>query len=205
MIAVHLLHLTYILDFFYHEGWYLRTIDIAHDHFGFYLAWGDTIFLPMMYTLQSLYLLYHPVHLSPLALLSVLFLGWSGYGVFRAVNNQKDRVRATKGRCSVWGSPAQCIEVHYTTMDGPRSSLLLCSGFWGLSRHFNYVGDLMISSAMCLACGTQHLLPYFYIVYMTIVLLHRVERDQARCAAKYGLYWQEYCRRVPYKVLPYVY
>ena len=64
LVAVFLLQATYILDFFYHEGWYLRTIDIAHDHFGFYLAWGDTVFLPMTYTLQSLYLLYNPVQLS---------------------------------------------------------------------------------------------------------------------------------------------
>jgi hypothetical protein len=35
---------------------YLRTIDIAHDHFGFYLAWGDVVWLPFMYTLQSQYL-----------------------------------------------------------------------------------------------------------------------------------------------------
>jgi hypothetical protein len=27
---------------------YLRTIDIAHDHFGFYLAWGDVVWLPFM-------------------------------------------------------------------------------------------------------------------------------------------------------------
>ena len=205
MVAVHLLHLTYILDFFYHEGWYLRTIDIAHDHFGFYLAWGDTVFLPMTYTLQSLYLLYNPVQLSTPYLLLVLALGWSGYGVFRAVNNQKDLVRRTKGQCFIWGRPARYLEVHYSTKEGLRSSLLLTSGFWGLSRHFNYVGDLMISSAMCLACGFSHLLPYFYIIFMTIVLLHRVGRDHARCSAKYGPYWDEYCRLVPWKVLPYIY
>ena len=119
MVAVHLLHLTYILDFFYHEGWYLRTIDIAHDHFGFYLAWGDTVFLPMCYTLQSLYLLYNPVQLSTPALLAVLALGFSGYGVFRAVNNQKDRVRLHKGQCTIWGQPARYLEVHYSTKDGP--------------------------------------------------------------------------------------
>lgn len=205
MIVVHLFHLIYILDFFKHEGWYLRTIDIAHDHFGFYLAWGDTVFLPMTYTLQSLYLLYHPVQLSTPALIGVLALGFSGYGIFRAVNNQKDRVRKTKGKCMIWGKPATYIEVNYMTRDGPRSSLLLTSGFWGLSRHFNYVGDLMLSSAMCLACGVTHLLPYFYITFMTIVLLHRVGRDQARCQAKYGKYWDEYCRLVPYKVLPFIY
>ena len=98
LIAVFLLQATYILDFFYNEGWYLRTIDIAHDHFGFYLAWGDTVFLPMTYTLQSLYLSYNPVQLSTPALIAVLALGFSGYWVFRAVNNQKDVVRAGQGQ-----------------------------------------------------------------------------------------------------------
>jgi len=121
LVAVFLLQATYILDFFYHEGWYLRTIDIAHDHFGFYLAWGDTVFLPMTYTLQSLYLLYNPVQLSTPALVAVLTLGFSGYYVFRAVNNQKDRVRQAKGKCNIWG--------HSTahTHTSPRLRLAYCS------------------------------------------------------------------------------
>jgi 7-dehydrocholesterol reductase len=40
MILVYLLQLVYVLDFFAREDWYLRTIDMQHDRFGFYLAWG---------------------------------------------------------------------------------------------------------------------------------------------------------------------
>jgi 7-dehydrocholesterol reductase len=43
MIALNVLQFAYILDFFWYEAWYLKTIDIAHDHFGFYLAWGDLV------------------------------------------------------------------------------------------------------------------------------------------------------------------
>jgi hypothetical protein len=46
MLLVSFFHFLYVLDFFYNEDWYLRTIDITHDHFGFTLAWGDTAFLP---------------------------------------------------------------------------------------------------------------------------------------------------------------
>jgi hypothetical protein len=46
MLLVTFFHFLYVLDFFYNEDWYLRTIDITHDHFGFNLAWGDTAFLP---------------------------------------------------------------------------------------------------------------------------------------------------------------
>lgn len=42
----------YVLDFFWNEAWYLKTMDICHDHFGWYLGWGDTVWLPYLYTLQ---------------------------------------------------------------------------------------------------------------------------------------------------------
>ncbi|CAG8627981.1 9587_t:CDS:2, partial [Diversispora eburnea] len=41
------------------------------------------------------------------------------------------------------------------------SSILLISGYWRISHHFNYVGDL-ISFAECLTCGFSHLLPYLH-------------------------------------------
>ena len=30
-------------------------------------------------------------------------------------------------------------------------------------------------------------------------------RDDERCRGKYTTYWEQYCKRVPYKILPYVY
>jgi 7-dehydrocholesterol reductase len=48
LLLLNLLHFVYVVDFFINEDWYLRTIDIAHDHFGFYLAWGDCVWLPFM-------------------------------------------------------------------------------------------------------------------------------------------------------------
>ncbi|KAJ3181888.1 hypothetical protein HDU85_003403 [Gaertneriomyces sp. JEL0708] len=206
MVLLNFLHAVYVLDFFYNEDWYLRTIDIAHDHFGFYLSWGDSVWLPFMYTLQSHYLVRNPVDMNWAYFALVLFIGLSGYYIFRAVNHQKDIVRRTNGECQIWGKPAKVIRTEYTTSDGKKhSSLLLCSGFWGVSRHFNYVGDLLISAAMCLTCGFEHLLPYFYIIYMTILLVGRISRDQERCQGKYGKYWDEYCKVVKWKLLPYVY
>lgn len=61
-----------------------------------------------------------------------------------------------------------------------RTSYLLTSGWWGISRHANYLGDLMMSLSFCLTCGFTHILPYFYIIYMAILLGGRVFRDEAR-------------------------
>ena len=50
--ATPVLQAIYVLDFFWNETWYLKTIDICHDHFGWYLGWGDCVWLPYLYTLQ---------------------------------------------------------------------------------------------------------------------------------------------------------
>jgi 7-dehydrocholesterol reductase len=206
MIIVNVLHAVYVVDFFYNEDWYLRTIDIAHDHFGFMLAWGDSVWLPWTYTLQGFYLVTHPVELSPVAAGAIWGLGALGYFIFRSVNHQKDYFRTADGKCNIWGKPAEYVDAKFTTSDGKvRSSKLLTSGWWGLSRHFNYVGDLCISLAYCLPCGFTHILPYFYIIYMTLLLVTRARRDDARLTAKYGAYWEEYKKRVPWKICPYIY
>jgi len=254
MILVNLLQALYVLDFFWNEGWYLRTIDITHEHFGFYLAWGDQCWLPFMYTLQGLFLSTHPVELSLLGFISILLLGVGGYVLFRAVNANKDRFRKEMTRLErmsigerktgelkeemqrrsigdepfpefgegvtyrglevrqlshyrTWGRPTLFLPATYHTGVGNerRRSHLLLSGFWGLSRHFNYLGDLMLSAAMCLPCGFTHLLPYFYIIFMTVLLLHRVARDDEKCRQKYGKAWEIYCKLVPYKICPYIY
>ncbi|XP_016776976.1 7-dehydrocholesterol reductase isoform X2 [Pan paniscus] len=53
MVLVNVLQAIYVIDFFWNETWYLKTIDICHDHFGWYLGWGDCVWLPYLYTLQK--------------------------------------------------------------------------------------------------------------------------------------------------------
>lgn len=206
MILVNWFHLCYVLDFFYNEDWYLRTIDIAHDHFGFYLAWGDSVWLPFMYTLQSHYLVRNPVDLPVWGALGVFALGMFGYYIFRSVNYQKDIVRRSDGKCLIWGKPAKVVRAKYLTKDGKEhTSILLASGWWGLARHFNYTGDLILSLAMCASCGVGHVLPYFYFVYMFMLLVVRIQRDDERLIGKYGKYWDDYKKLVPYNLIPYIY
>ncbi|XP_036620073.1 7-dehydrocholesterol reductase isoform X2 [Trichosurus vulpecula] len=203
MILVNVLQALYVVDFFWNETWYLKTIDICHDHFGWYLGWGDCVWLPYLYTLQGLYLVYHPVQLSTPHALGVLVLGLVGYYIFREANHQKDLFRKTNGNCQIWGQKPKYIECSYTSADGRKHhSKLMVSGFWGLARHFNYTGDLMGSLAYCLACGFSHLLPYFYIIYMSILLVHRCLRDEDRCSHKYGRDWERYTATVPKRLLP---
>lgn len=203
MIIVSMFHLIYVVDFFYNEDWYTRTIDISHDHFGFMLAWGDTTFLPCLYTLQTQYLARYPTYLTRTQSLALLAFGLTGYAIFRSANYQRDYVRARDGKCQLWGKPVTFIRCKYTTSDGKEhNSLLLTSGWWGVSRHANYMADLMQAWAMCATCGFTHFLPWSYFFFMSVLLYHRSLRDEKRCRSKYGKHWEEYCRQVPSRIIP---
>jgi protein-S-isoprenylcysteine O-methyltransferase Ste14 len=74
-----------------------------------------------------------------------------------------------------------------------------------MSRHVNYLGDVMMGLAWSLPCGFARPLPYFYVSYLTVLLVHRERRDHARCAEKYGADWEAYCARVRWRIVPGLY
>ena len=177
-----------------------------------------------MYTLQVQYLARHPIDLPWPAAALILGFGVGGYVLFRSVNHQKNLVRRTKGDCVIWGKKAGFIRCQFKTGDGMQhESLLLTTGilsaltlalyvkhlwlthvtgWWQFARHMNYLGDLILSYSMCATCGIQHILPWIYAIFMTSILVHRCYRDEKRCSAKYGKTWEEYCRLVPWRLVP---
>lgn len=55
------------------------------------------------------------------------------------------------------------------------------------------------------ARGWGMLITYFYVIYFAILLIHREMRDEEKCMRKYGRDWDEYKKRVPWRILPGVY
>ncbi|XP_077596605.1 delta(14)-sterol reductase TM7SF2 [Stigmatopora nigra] len=196
MILVNSFQLLYVADALWNEEAVLTTMDIVHDGFGFMLVFGDLTWVPFTYSLQAAFLVEHPQALSALGGAAIIILNGIGYYIFRKSNSQKNQFRRNPKHPSV--SKLETI----ATATGKR---LLVSGWWGLVRHPNYLGDLLMALAWSLPCGFSHLLPYFYVIYFTILLVHREARDERHCRAKYGLAWDTYCRRVPYRILPYIY
>jgi len=197
MLLVNAFQFLYVADYFFHEEAILTTWDIKHEKFGWMLAWGDLVWVPFTYTIQAYYLVDHLHALSPAATVGIVALNMAGYAVFRASNIQKHRFRRDPGR-AVWGRPPEYIRTAH-------GSLLLTSGWWGIARHLNYLGDLAMALAWCLPTGFAHPLPYFYFVYMVILLVHRERRDHDLCQAKYGADWDAYCRKVRWRIVPGLY
>jgi protein-S-isoprenylcysteine O-methyltransferase Ste14 len=198
MVLVCAFQLLYVVDYFWNEPAILTTMDIKHENFGFMLCFGDLVWVPMTYSLQAFYLV-DRVHDLPLwAGLIFVALNLLGLYIFRAVNLQKHRFRQSPETATIWGKKAEYLE----TKQGGK---LLVSGFWGWSRHFNYVGDILMAVSWSLPTLFGSIVPYFYPIYFTALLVHRERRDHRICAEKYGEDWEAYCKRVPYRILPGVY
>ncbi len=197
------LQLVYIAKFYWWETGYLRSLDIMHDRAGFYICWGCLVWVPSIYTSSTLYLVGHPNHLGlPLSLL-IFALGTASIFVNYAADAQRMRVRATNGETTVWGKRPVIIVGHYTTEGGEKKeSLLLASGFWGISRHFHYVPEILGAFFWTLPALFSDALPYFYVVFLTALLTDRALRDDNRCAIKYGEDWKKYCAIVRYRIVP---
>jgi len=85
-----------------------------------------------------------------------------------------------------------------------KTNLLLVSGYWGLSRHFHYVPEILASLFWTIPVHTTFM-PYFYVFFLTLLLTDRAFRDFARCGQKYGKSWVEYCKQVPSRIIPYIF
>lgn len=183
----------YIIDYFVHEEFMTSTWDIIAERLGFMLVFGDLVFIPFTFTIQGWWLLRNNVELPLLAAVANCFIFLIGYLVFRGANKQK-HVFKKNPKALIWGKPPKAV-----------AGKLLVSGYWGIARHCNYLGDLLLALSFSLPCGASSVVPYFYPTYLLILLIWRERRDEARCSQKYKEIWAEYCNLVPWRILPYVY
>ncbi|GAA5966699.1 hypothetical protein JCM21900_002851 [Sporobolomyces salmonicolor] len=193
MILTVAFHTFYVLDAEFNEPAILTTMDITTDGFGFMLSVGDLLWVPFTYSYTAYYLAQHPKDIGTLGCVGVLLVQLVGYWIFRGANNEKNEFR--QGR-----NPK-----NLTSFQTERGTRLLTSGWWGRSRHPNYLGDWIMAWAWCLPCGFTSPLPYFYVIYFAILLVHRQQRDDEACAHKYKKDWETYKKLVPSRIIPYIY
>ncbi|XP_048793899.1 delta(14)-sterol reductase LBR isoform X4 [Tympanuchus pallidicinctus] len=196
MILVNSFQLLYVVDALWNEEAVLTTMDIIHDGFGFMLAFGDLVWVPFVYSLQAFYLVGHPIAISWPVAAAITILNCIGYYIFRSANSQKNNFRR---------NPADPKLSYLKVIPTATGKGLLVTGWWGFVRHPNYLGDIIMALAWSLPCGFNHILPYFYVIYFICLLVHREARDEHHCKKKYGLAWERYCQRVPYRIFPYIY
>lgn len=161
------------------------------------LVFGDFFWIPWVFSVQAPILAVSDAPLTQGWIAFTMLVFVVGFTIFRGSNYQKYQFRLNpKG--NIWGRAPRTIQ---TSQSGKP---LLISGWWGIGRKINYLGDILIAFSMAMPCNFS-ILAYMYPIYLTILLIHRAMRDNERCQEKYKDKWDEYCKKVPYMIVPYVY
>ena len=194
----------YVLDYFIFERVQLYTYDLIHEGLGFKMFWGGLVVYGWLFVLPLWGMAAYP---SPgfssgwtyfwLIGTPVLFL--SGWVISRGANLQKYTFKRWPDRKFLG-----IIEPEYIQA-GDRK--ILCSGLWGVARHFNYLGEGFLGLSIALVFGYfTNPWAWTYFVFVVTFFTFRQHFDDAYCAEKYGAEkWAEYQARVKYRIFPGIY
>ena len=193
----------FVADYFLFERVQLYTFDIIEEGVGFKLIVGCIVVYPCLYPVVLWGTAGLPApEIDPQ--LTVLWLGGAavvflaGWVITRGANLQKYVFKRWPERAFLrFMKPA-------TVSDGRKT--LLVSGFWGMSRHSNYFGEILEALGMALAIGHfANAWTWVYFVYLTGFFIVRERIDDRRCAGKYGELWTEYRAKVRHRLVPGIY
>ncbi|XP_067831116.1 delta(14)-sterol reductase TM7SF2-like isoform X2 [Heptranchias perlo] len=188
--------LLYILEALYDEESVVFTKEITSDMFGYIMTFGEIVWIPFTSSLQAIYLLHHPQELTYLQVAIIVLIYAVGFFIYNRSNDQKNKFRS---------HPQDVAFAGLETIDTNTGTKLLVSEWWGWLRHPNYLGDIVVHLAWSLPCGFSHIIPYLQLLFCIHILTKRTIEIEEDCHRRYGAAWEEYCRRVKYRMLPYIY
>ena len=129
------LQLIYVLKFFRWEMGYMCSMDIQVDRAGYYLCWGCLVWVPSAYTSHAFYLAANATDVGPWTGAAIAVGGWTMIWMNYDCDWQRFLFRQTGGECTILGRKPEYITARYTTEGGEeKTSLLLLSGWWGVSK-----------------------------------------------------------------------
>lgn len=188
----------FLFEYMLGEKVHLYTYDLFAEKLGFKLAWGCLVFYPFFYGICGFSLVHAENDMSTQQCIATVCLFVFGWCLTRGANMQKFYARTRP-------DDKYFLFVKQETIPGTR---ILCSGWWGLSRHINYLGEFIQSVAISIPgalVGPTLLLrwsPWLYPLYYVALFVPRQFDDDAVCKEKYGTKWDEYTKRVPYRIIP---
>lgn len=185
----------FLVEYLIFEEVHLYTYDLFAERIGFKLGWGCIVFYPYFYPIALWSTVELPDPNTPSWLLFIFTLiFFSGWILARGANMQKFFFKRDPQRPFLGIMPESIA-------DGNKK--LLVNGFWGISRHVNYLGEILMASGIILCTGYPGLFwPWLYPLYYVLLLFARQHDDDRRCSAKYGELWSVYKKKVPWRIIP---
>ncbi|XP_028855588.1 delta(14)-sterol reductase [Denticeps clupeoides] len=196
LLLVSVFQLIYILDFLVDEETVLPTKEFTDEGIGFLMIQGEYVWIPFYSSTPAFFLLQRPAQISIYAATLLTLLFGVGFIFYHHSNEQKDGFRK---------NPNDPAFAKLETIQSPSGQKLLVSSWFGWVRHPNYLGDIMMNLAWSLPCGFTSIVPYLPCLVCINLLRRRATEIEESCQRKHGKAWEEYCHRVPYKMLPHVY
>ena len=194
----------YILDYFVFERVQLYTYDLIHEGLGFKLFWGGLIVYGWLFILPLWGMAAHPDPGFSPAWTNAWLIGTTalflfGWGISRGANLQKYTFKRWPERKFLGLMEPRYIEA------GERR--ILCSGLWGVARHFNYMGEGFLALSIALVFSYPgNPWAWTYFAFIVSMFVWRQVVDDRQCAEKYGPEkWAEYRARVKYRIVPGIY
>lgn len=186
------------------------TWDIFYEKWGWMLVFWNLAGVPFVYCFNSMYIASRPPfeHSIPYTVFCFALL-FGAYYVWDTAQSQRNRFRMQLNGSYV--KRKAFPQLPWGTLKNPRyletkaGSKLLVDGWWRYARKIHYTADVLMALSWGLICGFDHFLPYMYVTFFVVMILHRAGRDIARCKRKYGDDWDRYCEEVPYLFIPYVF
>jgi delta14-sterol reductase len=162
------------------------------------LGFGCRSFYPYFYGVSLWATVDLPNPGRPLWLTIVFaFVYFSGWALARGANMQKYRFKISPDKSFLGIKPL-------ILSDGNHS--LLANGFWGKSRHINYLGEILEATGIALCVGYPDIwFVWLYPLYYVLLLFSRQADDNKICKAKYGELWDTYTKKVKYRIIPFIY
>lgn len=197
------LQLIYITKFFIWESGYAKTTDITLDRCGYYLFWGCISYVPSIYTSPTIYHYYYPN--DNYNLISFLVFIFGVYSIY--TNWEIDWERTYLREKCLYNSDENkpgYIKAEYKTSDNKvNTTYLVACGWMAVASNINYLFEILAALMWTLG-GTlpTNIFCYTYVIYLTVLLVHRTFRLERKCSEKYGRSWKLYRNIVPYKIIP---
>lgn len=187
-----------------------QTWDMFHEKFGWMLIFWNMAGVPFTYCYPVIYMIradpetYHFSWFGKAAMLTTLLVC---YYIFDTAMSQKSAFKMGEeyvDRGAFPNLPGRVVE-NPTFIQTKHGNKLLTSGWWAYLRKPNYTADWIQSCTWGLSAGLNTPITLFYPIFFLAVLTHRCGRDFEKCERKYGEDWEEYCRVVKWRFIPYVY
>jgi len=195
-LVASMLQILFLVDWIWFEECLFTTYYYQHWGVGL-MNINCALTNPFVVSLTSRFILNHRTEMEWYFLVAISAVMLVGYSIMRGSISQKHILRSNPNDPAV-----QNLESIPTST----VNRLLVSGWWGIVRHPNYLGEALCMLSWTLICGIKYAFPWvFFLIYLVSKYALQILPVESHCREKYGAAWDSYTSRVRSRLIPKVF